>query len=377
MHPQLPAKQPRKFYLDVARVVAIISISLNHAVNRSYANYSGQMEEFYSISLASTLFKTVCAVFSRMGVPLFLMITGVLILNKKIENQSDIKKFYKHNLLSLFITTEIWYALMYWFIVLFKSANTILETEGFFGAILGMLETMLFQNQLTFGSMWYMPLILCLYATLPFVVIVKDKLSGERLSPILFLPAIILFVTNMILPALNSFLYMLGVDGFSSEISGSYLFSEYYLYIIIGYLVGQGVLNRFRTRTVALVTGLTFVICCAYQFYAYAQPLNYQVAYDFPLMPFCVGFLFEFIRRTAKYLRKCRKPITYLSRISFGIYFMHIVIMTILVSLTKDIFIAQPLRLLFYEIVSVGGSIALIIPLSKIPFCKKYLFLIK
>ena len=36
----------RSYYLDIARAIAIISISLNHAVNRTYDNYFGQMEEF-------------------------------------------------------------------------------------------------------------------------------------------------------------------------------------------------------------------------------------------------------------------------------------------------------------------------------------------
>lgn len=108
-------KPKRLFYLDVARFIAIISISLNHAVNRSYENYNNQMAEFFALPFGSTLFKTFISVFSRIGVPLFLMITGVLILNKKMESASDVKRFYKHNLLSLLITTEIWYVLMYWF----------------------------------------------------------------------------------------------------------------------------------------------------------------------------------------------------------------------------------------------------------------------
>lgn len=377
MNPPVQEKTKRKFYLDVARVVAILSITLNHAVNRSYDCYDGQMAEFYRISLSSTIFKTVINVFSRLGVPLFLMITGVLILNKKMENQPDIKRFYKHNLLSLFITAEIWYALMYWFIVLFKGTNTVLEDHGFFGAILIMLRTMGFQNQITLGSMWYMPMILCLYATLPFVIIIKDKLSGEKLSPVLLLPLAIVFLNSMVRTSLNSFLYMQGQSTLSSEIDGSYLFSKYYLYVITGYAIGQGILKRFKTITIALITGFLFIGCCAYQFYAFSQPLNYLVSYSSPFILLCAGFLFELLRRTAKYLRGCTKQITYISRISFGIYFLHIVIMTVLCSLTEDLSIAQPIRLLFYEIVSVGGSILLIIPLSKIPLFKKYLFLIK
>ena len=36
----------RIFWLDVARCVAIISITLNHAVNRAYHVYEGQSAEF-------------------------------------------------------------------------------------------------------------------------------------------------------------------------------------------------------------------------------------------------------------------------------------------------------------------------------------------
>lgn len=375
-------KPQRKFYLDVARVVAIISISLNHAVNRSYENYSNQMAEFYSIPLASTIFKTVISVFSRIGVPLFLMITGVLIMNKRMETQSDIKKFYKHNLLSLFITTEIWYVLIYWYFVLFSGENTVLETRGVLGAIFGMFETMLFQNQITFGSMWYMPMILCLYTTLPFVIIVKDKLSDEKLSPVLFLPAIILFLNSMVRPAINVLLYMNGLSTFDSELREADLFSCYYLYIIVGYFVGKGALSRWKGWLVASLAAVTFLLCCAFQFYVYSQPYDYLVSYSFPLLPVCAGLLFEVIRRGAHRLKALERPVTYLSRITLGIYFMHMVIITVLnsnkMTAVMQYAVWEPaLKTLFLEAVSVVGSIAIIALLSRVKLLKKYLFMIK
>ena len=94
------AKAPRKIYLDIARTIAIISISLNHAVNRSFPNYAGQQADFNDCSLIISIIKGVTTVFSRIGVPLFLMITGVLILNKNFEDGNDIKKFYKNNYLA-------------------------------------------------------------------------------------------------------------------------------------------------------------------------------------------------------------------------------------------------------------------------------------
>lgn len=57
----------RSYYLDIARTIAIISISLNHAVNRTYDNYFGQMEEFLESSYLSSLLKSVATVFSPFG----------------------------------------------------------------------------------------------------------------------------------------------------------------------------------------------------------------------------------------------------------------------------------------------------------------------
>ena len=366
--------QKRMFYLDVVRVIAIISISLNHAVNRSYSNYSGQMAEFFAIPIASTLFKTLVTVFSRIGVPLFLMITGVLILNKKMDNGKDIKGFYKHNLLSLLVTTEIWYVLMYWVLVL---------SDGIRGmdwgkAIGGMFSTMLFQNQTTMGSMWYMPMILCVYTTLPFAVIVKDKLSGAK-EKCLYLPVVLSFVIAMVVPFISNLLVLLGQKELTSPLGSHYLFSFYYIYIIVGYGIGKGALSKLKTGTVALATLGSFLLCCGYQLWAYSRPANYLVAYDFPLMPVCAGFLFELVRRSAHRVQKAEKPVTCISRISFGIYFVHVVIIGALVAVLDQFMpgLYRPLRLILLEIVPVGLSIAIILPLSKIKLFRRYLFLIK
>lgn len=370
--------QKRMFYLDLARVIAIISISLNHAVNRSYSNYSSQMAEFFALPLGSTVFKAVISIFSRIGVPLFLMITGVLILNKKMESADHVKRFYKHNLLSLLITTEIWYVLMYWFRVLCAPNNPVLAERGLLGAIAGMFETMLFQNQITLGSMWYMPMILCIYTTLPFVVMVKDKLDGSK-EKWLYLPLGLLFAVSMVHPFVNGLLKLLGLEMYTTPLGEHYLFSFYYIYIIVGYLVGKGALGKLRTGVVAMVAGGSFLICCGYQLWVYSQPANYLVAYDFPLMPVCAGFFFELIRRCADGFKKAERPITYLSRIAFGIYFVHIIIMTALTEVLDQFApgLFRPVRVIVLEVVSVGLSVAVIWPLSKIKVFRKYLFLIK
>ena len=118
--PTLNKPANRLLYLDIARALAIFLVYLNHAVNRSYSNYHNQLNEFVAIPMVSTLFKMVCTYASQLGVPLFLMISGVLLFRKPMDSPENIKKFYKKNLLSILITTEIWYVLSYWYLVLFR-----------------------------------------------------------------------------------------------------------------------------------------------------------------------------------------------------------------------------------------------------------------
>lgn len=377
MAPSPLTKSSRMLYLDIARVVAIFLVCLNHAVNRSYSNYHGQMAEFLSTPLISTLFKTFCTVASQFGVPLFLMISGVLLMKKSIRSIDDIKLFYKHNLLGVFITAEIWYAIIYWFLVLFSPKYQYILDGGITTALLGMVKTMLFVDQVTFDGMWYMPMILCIYTTIPFLIIAKDQLMADKFSPVVLLPLGILYLVIMVLPAVNTALEMAGLPALSAKIYEENLFPMFYIYIFAGYFVGQGCLFRLKTWLIILVAVGLFATCYTIQYFAYSQPMDYLVSYSFPLLPICGAFLFELFRRMAPIFQKLGPLLGYLSRIAFGIYFLHIIIMTTLHSVTGGWEMIRPLRLVMYQGVSFLGSIALIFPLSKIPVLRKYLFMYK
>lgn len=311
----------RSYYLDIARTIAIISISLNHAVNRTYDNYFGQMAEFLESSYLSSLLKSVATVFSHLGVPLFLMISGALLLHKRMETADDVKRFYRHNLLELFITAEIWYFIMYWF-VFFDGISSGYWEAGLADTLLGCVKTMLFLDQITMSSMWYMPMILCLYTTIPFAAMLVKKLSLKALS----LPLLLAFLYGMCLPALNSLLVLRDIPPMDTAVHLFNLCSIYYLYVFVGYFISQGGLQRLRTGEVAVLTVLLFALICGYQLYAYSDWVDYLVDYDFPLLLLCAMGLLELLRRGAEHLRGLRPVVTYLAKISFGIYFVHILI---------------------------------------------------
>ena len=375
---ELLTERKRIYYLDIARFIAVILISANHAINRSFVNYGGfgaQYFEFLKLSVFENLFKAFVTVVSHFGVPLFLMITGALLLNKKIEDEKDVKHFYKHNVLSLLITAQIWYFIMYWVIILANPTNlAVTRTTSFWIIIKDLLKTMLFIDQVSFNSMWYIPMILCVYLLIPFIVLLKNKISMKSFIPVL----IIVLFSVMLIGNLNDFMILLNGSGDISTVLSAYLIPVHFLYVFIGYFIHEGYLKRIPLWVVIMFFVLGLSAMVGYQYFAYSRAANYVISYDFVGILLVPASLFELLRRLGEKVKE-RKFVTYISKISFAIYFVHIVIMDLIYWNTKSwIATLTPICQFFVlEGISFFGSILIIYLLSKIKCCKKYLFRIK
>lgn len=366
------SKIKRIIWLDIARTIAIISISSNHAINRAFLSDESVYDTFIHYPKPVSFLYAVIFVFSRVGVPLFLMITGVLILNKEFENQEDVKRFYKHNLLSIFITSEIWYFLMFWYRTILR-ANDILAVGGIKYALIRCIETMLFINQETMHNMWYIPMILCVYLLLPYVSIVLRKVGNEWL----WIPIAIIVIEAMLVPNINHVLLINGISHeFRFGLESANLFSPYLVFILMGYYIYCGLLKSLRDVAINLTAIFSFVICVVYQYWEFSLPKGGKIAYDFMPLAVCSVFVFEVIRRYCDSDYQSR-TITYISRISFGIFFVHIFITSALARIAAFNSINPILTFIILEVISVGGSIVFISLLSKVPIFKKYVFLIK
>lgn len=237
------------------------------------------------------------------------------------------------------------------------------------------LWNMLFINQTTLGSMWYMPMILCLYLLIPLFAIVVKKVSLKSLR----IPILAAIGCGMLIPNLNEYFAIIESDyRMNSAISIGNLFSIYFIYVFIGYYVGNNeIVSEISTGWLAFLTMLAFMFCCGYQYFAYRGPTNYLVSYDLVGILICATLLFEFIKRVAGYFTGMHRGITYISKISFGIYFVHIIIMEILNWYVDFSGYHRCMKLLLLELISMVGSVIVISLLSKIPLFKKYLFMIK
>ena len=72
-------KTNRVFWLDVARTIAIIMVVLNHATEHIYKL---NINFFEHLSFSSKIFAHMAFTTGRLGVPIFLFLTGYLLLGK-------------------------------------------------------------------------------------------------------------------------------------------------------------------------------------------------------------------------------------------------------------------------------------------------------
>lgn len=368
------SKIKRIYWLDIARVFAIISISMNHAVNHTFDNYNNTLYEFNKLPYILTCIKSGVSVFSRLGVPIFLMISGALLLNKKFNDNKDIFKFYKHNLLGIIITAEIWYFIIYWGLCIVNNGMHIFTGKIFFKYLFQCIHTMLFFNQYTFESLWYIPMIICIYLVIPYVANAVQKYSYK----FLIVPVAIAIISGMIIPNINFWLQSMNSNiqlVFSLNISN--LFSLYMIYVVFGFLISRNMLTRLSNSILIILIAMSFAFSVVFQFYAYSVPGNYLVEYNFFPIFICAVMVFELIKRIGEKNCVPKKWIIYISKISFAIYFLHRCIMLVLNKAFEVMSIGYIFKLIMLEVFSMLASIVIIYIFSKNKFIKKYLFMIK
>lgn len=363
----------RKLWLDFSRALAIISVVCNHALSRSFRTREGSLVEFLEMSSAGSLLKAVLYVFSRIGVPLFLMITGALLIPRDYEDHAVVKRFLKHNWWELFRTTEIWLIIM--FCIKQLSPKSVLQTQGLFSALIELIKTMLFVDQDTLSSMWYMPMILCVYLMIPIISIARNKLGDKYI----LIVAILVFISSMIIPNINTVLHAAGYDRtIEFALSHTDLFSIYLLYVLAGFWISRGRLAHIDEKVLWLCFLVFYAGTVLFQYWIYSTPSGYFVRYADVGIILTGSAVFEIIRRKLAPKENVAGFVVFISRASFGIYFVHICIiegLNIILSRVTDMVRFPKFMVLW--LCAFFGSLAIIAVLSKVEVIKKYLFLMK
>lgn len=343
----------RILWIDIARSIAIIFVVLNHATESIYPLnlefYSTANN--YSICSAFVLFTV-----ARLGVPIFLFISGYFLLDKTYDNKQCVS-FWSKNCFRLLVTTEIWIIIYNIFWYVFGNQKL---------SFVSIITEMLFAKQTNMSHMWYMPMILGMYVFIPFAANALHSLNTKVIIYASYLTAII----TALFPIINIFMKAYGHEDFYSILSTGFSGGIYGLYLVLGYLCRKGFLKKMKSIYLGLSFIFLFIFTVFLQLFAYQHGCQYNVWYDCGTLMLTGLFLFEIISRI--HWKNANILVYKIAKYAFAIYLIHNPVL-ILLNPYLSIIRSRSLRVLVLWIITVCISWVIACIIDHIPHAGKLL----
>ena len=275
----------RELAFDILRVIAMIMVIIVHVSNVYSRSFGFISNESYIISL---VFNTI----SRISVPIFLMISGALLLDRSFNKNKYFKRIFKFLIIIVF--WDIAYLIWEWL---------------YLGVTYNKLY-MLFVEPYR-AHLWYLYTIIVLYAIQPLLKMILDK-SNKPIKIIL----LIIWFTLSSLSIVNSTLANLFT-----------VFSYIGFFILGKYIYTYIKENDLRKHNWLFI--LTIIVCIALSiFLNYSFSIKYNRFYNLFFAyrtPFIILSSFALFTLIVSNFKKDKLPkiITKLSDVSFGVYLIH------------------------------------------------------
>lgn len=307
----MSTEKERIKWMDVVRVLAIVAVVVCHVIETEY--YSVRIKGT-AISDLSWYFQNLSFTFGRFGVPLFLMLTGALMLGREY----DFKNFYRRSFLPLLLTTEIWIVINY--------AFSCYQYAGEF-SIKQLAYMMAFMRPSSLNHMWYMPMILGIYLVIP---LLAKALRGVLFSDI-WLPLLVGGTVFFGVPLFNAVAgELLSTWPDADVVLGTgFLGGTYGLILVLGYYVGkEQLLQRCRGWLLVAIAVISVFLNMLGARLFYTRQMFHSDVFGWYTSPFILVTAvccFELLRRLSP--KKLWAPIVLISKGSFGIYLLHNIVL--------------------------------------------------
>ncbi|MCD8335102.1 MAG: acyltransferase [Clostridiales bacterium] len=346
----MSGKRERILWVDAARCLAILCVVLCHATERIY---SFDVDFMAGISTLSNVFAFLCFSVGRLGVPLFLFISGYLLMGREYDTK-DCFRFWKRNLLPLLVTTEIW-------IVLYNIFCAWYYDTPF--SVAELLSNMLLFENVNLSHFWYMPMILSVYLFLPLLSNTLQMFDKKVWNVLLGAS----FVYLCVVPLLNVWLGATTGESLSSSVNFQFLGGYYGLYLILGSYVRRGDFDRVKTWVLWIVGILSFSAVVGIQLLAFHYNYKYKVWYNSAFLMIGALCLFLIVSRFHRF--PFLNGIQSLSRHSFAIYLIHAPVRLLVAKCTDidSVALARPVKVALLFVISLFISWAAGALLSRIP----------
>ncbi len=287
-------------YLDFLRSFAVVMVLLLHSISPyiTQPNLYGTTSWYINLALNAL---------TRTGVPLFLMISGYLLLSS--EDTEDFGAFYKKRILHILIPLIFWNIAYY--VIKCVSGKLEFGFRAFFDS---------FINNGTEYHLWYLYTLIGIYLITPFLKIIVNQCSFGKL---ILLLSIMLFGTT-IRPFVNAVtpLYIYIMEP---------LFNGYVACFFMGYVLG----NIKTSSKVCLWFGFFGVLCffvsCFYHnLHSSKDGINLIFNYGYSLCHY--GLAASIFIVSKHFVTKPVPGARTFAKLSFGIYLVHVMIMDTVMS---------------------------------------------
>ena len=293
-------------YLHMLRCIAIFLVIALHCV----APYlTGKQIAFGSKTwLACDIINSA----GRMGVPIFFMISGFLLLSD--ERTLDIKNFYKKRMKRIFIPFLCWDIIYFITNAIFHHQP--LEIGKFFSELL---------VQGSKYHLWFLYQIMGIYLLLPFLKRLLDRCKPREqvlfFAIVLFQPTILLFI-NTIQPAVR-------IAPFGPLVEG------YVGFFLFGYLLGTYQVTP-RWRRVIYCAGIVGFLLNIVGNFCFSSPQQIKLVFNagYSITHYLTaGALFLWFKEhfrtspSTSFQNGIYRGARWISKLSFGIYLSHVLIL--------------------------------------------------
>lgn len=343
---------------DLMRIVACFCVIMIHV------GLNNQTEDWGNNSL-SLMISNLYGILSRWAVPCFVMLSGMMFLNKKRE--IPLKKLYFGYILRLFVSYVFWSVVYSIYNSFYVGADGLKEQLKY------ILNNM-FSGEM---HMWYVLMLIGLYVAVPIIKFVvnnaPEKLVNYWIIAMFVFSSIIPFISDLNIP------YISGIISYFNEYISIQFLCGYTLYFVLGYYVSQREYTKKQNRIIYVLGLIGFIYSVAillpgrYFLDISLGALNYLYP-NIIFMSLAVMFFFKDVVSKIKFSDKSKMIIYQISKLTYGIFLIHVLVLKILFNFGFNLSICPaPISMVLVSLTTFLVSTIIIYVISKIPFINKYI----
>ena len=357
-------QEDRKLHIDLLRIVACISVIMLHSASQYWYEFPVTDTRWMVYNIWDAV--------SRFGVPVFVMISGMLFLSR--QGEVNLRKLYCNNILRLAVAYAVW-SIVY----------GLWDCRGWtWGAGVTVRD---YVAECVFGRyhLWFIPMLIGIYMLLPVIKTFTDHCSKKSLEYFLLLFVILQIGRSTLgiiqIPTLaNVLMQLLDVE----------LVCSYVGYFVLGYYLYRYRLSHVWQVRVYFLGAVSLVLAAIISIRAswYYQTPKSEAFDSYSVFTFIVTmavFVF-FQEKISKISWKgfMRKFLAELSANTFGVYLLHLLViewlqtrgldsLTLLGAILGETAAGCALGIPLLTIISFLICNVMISILRRIPFLGKYI----